>query len=69
MIEALIARQRELKLSDGEFARRLGVSRTLWVAVRTRKRAVGMRLLRGTIQAFPDLERDVLAFLRQPEER
>ena len=65
LIELLQARQRELGLSDGAFARRLGVSRSLWIAVQSGQRAVGLRLLRGVVRAFPDLDDDVLAFLRE----
>ncbi len=67
LIERLITRQRELGLTDGEFARRLGISRTLWWAIRTGQRAMGLRSLRGIVRAFPDLDDEVLAFLRIEE--
>ena len=65
LIELLQARQRELGLSDGAFARRLGVSRSLWIAVRSGRRAVGLNLLRGVVRAFPDLDDEVLDYLRE----
>jgi transcriptional regulator with XRE-family HTH domain len=64
LIEKLEAKRKELQLSDAAFARRLGVSRPLWTAVREGKRSVGMALLRGAARAFPDLDGAVLAHLR-----
>jgi transcriptional regulator with XRE-family HTH domain len=63
LIEELEAKRKELGLSDAAFARRLGVSRPLWVAVREGKRSVGMTLLRGAAREFPDLDGAVLAHL------
>jgi predicted transcriptional regulator len=67
LTESLKAKQRELELSDGAFARRLGVSRPLWVAIRSGQRPVGLSLLRGVVRAFPDLEAEVLSFLQGDE--
>ena len=63
-IKVLCARQSELKLHDGEFAARIGISRPLWVQVRSGSKAVGLQLLQGVARAFPDLDDQVLAFLR-----
>jgi transcriptional regulator with XRE-family HTH domain len=67
LIEELEAKRKELSLSDAAFARRLGVSRPLWIAVRERKRSVGMTLLRGAAREFPDLDGALLAHLRGEE--
>jgi len=62
-------RQQELQASNAEFACRLGISRPLWIAVRVGRRAVGMGLLSGVVNAFPDLDDEVLVFLRQRNDR
>jgi transcriptional regulator with XRE-family HTH domain len=67
LIDLLETKRKELNLSDAAFARRLGVSRPLWIATREGKRSVGMTLLQGTARAFPDLDGAVLAHLRGEE--
>ena len=67
LVEMLAARQQELKQPDGAFSRKLGICRTMWVATRSGKRQVGLALLRGVARAFPDLDGEVLAFLRGDE--
>jgi len=69
LAETLEQRQQELGLSDGQFAQRLGISRPLWVATRTGQRAVALQLLRGVARAFPDLDAEILRFLREGKER
>jgi len=69
LIQTLKDRQQKLKANNTEFARRLGISRPLWVAVQAGRRAVGVELLRGVVNVFPDLDDEVLAFLRQRNDR
>lgn len=56
------------KESNSRFARRLNVARTLWSQIRNGQRQVGLLLLIGTVQRFPDLEPDVIDFLRNGNE-
>lgn len=49
---------------DLKFAQRLKVSRSLWLQVKKGTKGIGRTLLTGIINAFPELEPDVLEFLR-----
>jgi transcriptional regulator with XRE-family HTH domain len=64
LVEKLEAKRKELNLSDADFARLLGISRPLWSATRSGNRAVSIALLRGVAQAFPEVDGDVLRYLR-----
>jgi transcriptional regulator with XRE-family HTH domain len=68
LIDLLEAKRKELGLSDAAFARRLGVSRPLWSATRSGTRAVNITLLRGVVRAFPEMDGDVLNYLRGGQE-
>lgn len=61
--ERLIARQRELGLSDREFAQLLGVPRSTWQLTRAGRKRVGPRIARAIIKAFPDLAPEAISFL------
>lgn len=64
LVEQLKIRQKELGLSDAEFARPLGISRPLWWMTRNGKRRVNVMLLSGVAQAFPEMDEQILDFLR-----
>jgi hypothetical protein len=64
LVEKLEAKRRELNLADAGFARLLGISRPLWSATRSGKRAASIALLRGVARAFPEMDGDVLRYLR-----
>lgn len=65
LIEAVEERKRMLGWTDESLARALGVSRPLWSQVRSGKRRMTLDVVRGILQAFPDLEAQVIAFLRE----
>ena len=50
-------------LSDYKFAARLGISPQLWQMTRTRKREIGLSILKGIVRAYPELCQYVLIFL------
>lgn len=64
-LDRLVARQREMGLTDGEFACELGVQRVLWQKTRSRQCAVGLKVLAGAVRRFPDLGESVLEFLKE----
>lgn len=51
----LEAKQHEYGESDAQFAQRLGISRTLWHGVRTRRLPLAQRSAQGIVAAFPQL--------------
>ena len=51
-------------LSDYRFAEKIGVSHQLWQMTRTGKREIGLVILKAITRAYPELDRDVLLFLR-----
>jgi len=53
--------------TDSKFAQRLQVSRSLWVQVTKGTKGIGRTLLTGIINAFPELEPEILEFLRNNE--
>lgn len=64
LLEALKQKQVEAGLSDVGFARSLGVSRSLWYFTRRGEMGIGEKVLHGTLWAYPDLNREVLQWLR-----
>jgi hypothetical protein len=68
LIQAVMTKQYELGETDLEFSRRLGISRQAWQLVRTERGRPGHRTLKGIVQAFPDLQFEILAYLlaKQP---
>jgi hypothetical protein len=60
LIEALRAKQRELRESDVRFAARLGIHRETWRLIRQGQRGVSLRTLRSATAAFPDLAREAI---------
>lgn len=69
LTEKLIQKQKELKYSDARFAAHLGVSRQLWSFTRTGKLRPNMKVLAGSLRAFPSLTDDVLHVLRGQDTR
>ena len=59
--------QQEMQASDSKFARLLGVSRPLWSMIRRGQRPVYMALLRGVVRSFPEMDKEVIEFLRSDE--
>lgn len=64
LIEALLERQRKQGESDESFGRRLGMSRTLWNAVRHGRWRLTVERLGKVLQTHPELEDEVLQYLR-----
>ena len=53
-------------MSDRQFAKKLGISHQLWQMTRTKKRDIGLVLLKAIVKAYPVLNRNVLLFLAGP---
>jgi DNA-binding XRE family transcriptional regulator len=51
----LIQRQKDLRLTDQQFADRLGVPRTTWTALRLERYRVSLSVAKKAVAAFPDL--------------
>lgn len=49
---------------DGEFAKRLGLSRPMWVQVRNGRKKLGVRSLALIMARFPRLTPDVLGYVQ-----
>ena len=63
LVDALIEQQRTLKLSDEAFARKLGISKSLWIMTRQGDVPVGMSLLAGVVREFGELRNEVIEAL------
>ena len=63
LFQRLLDRQRQLRLSDRQFANLLGIPRSTWQLTRTGVRPVGRRVAVAALQTFPDLAPDVALFL------
>lgn len=55
IITTLRERQGDAHLTDGEMARKLGISRTFWRRLVSGERQMSLRVLQGAIAAYPDL--------------
>ena len=64
LVSALIAQQSALGLNDTKFAIKLGIARTVWVQAKQVQRPIGLTLLRAVARTYPDLNEEILAFLR-----
>jgi len=67
LLDSLKTKQQELGLSDREFAERLGVPRVTWTCTRLGHKRIGETMLAAVARAFPELDREVLLFLRSGE--
>lgn len=67
LMQQLVDLQSALELSDRAFAERIGASAGMWNNVKAGRRAMGRKLLRGVMEAFPDLRPAVLVYLEQPD--
>ncbi len=65
LIRVIEERRRMLGWTDERLARALGISRSLWSQVRSGRRRVTLEVVRGILRAFPDMENQVLGFLRE----
>ncbi len=65
LIKAIEERKRSLGWTDEALARALGVSRPLWSQIRSGKRRVTLDVVRGILRAFPDLEAQVMEYLKE----
>lgn len=64
LVEALRERQAVLGLTTGEFADRLGISRSMWSLTRRGLRRPGHLLLQGVMRQFPELASLCLVYIR-----
>ena len=51
-------------MTDQVFADQLRIARSSWTQIRLGGQAVGLSLLIGVAKAFPDMEKDIMSFLR-----
>ncbi|MEJ5315227.1 MAG: helix-turn-helix domain-containing protein [Anaerolinea sp.] len=65
LIETVEERKQMLGWTDETLARALGVSRPLWSQIRSGKRRVTLEVVRGILRAFPDLEAQVMEYLKE----
>lgn len=64
LLKKLTRLQKKHRLSDQVFANRLKIARSSWTLTRLGNQGVGISLLAGVATAFPEMEQDILAFLR-----
>ena len=63
-LSKLIRRQRKNKQTDQVFADQIKIARSSWTQIRLGDQAIGLSLLSGVAKAFPDMEKDIISFLR-----
>ena len=63
LLESLKARQSIKKLTDAQFSAELGVSRSTWSLVRAGRVKFNVPILRGILNAFPDMHNDVIQYI------
>jgi len=64
IIEKLIFVKQE-ELSDQAFAELLGISYSLWKQITKGERSIGLTLLKSIARTFPDMDQDILKYLRE----
>lgn len=63
LIKALSDEQKNLQLTDEQFAKLLGVNRTTWIWVKTGVNNPGLRVLAGVAKSFPELKVELIEYL------
>ena len=64
LLAALRSKQATECLNDGQFAQRLGISKTLWSLISNGKSEPSYKMLRGVARVYPDLNPHVTIFLQ-----
>lgn len=64
LVKALSKKQEMLGLTHEQFADLLGVNRSTWDWVRKGVNNPGLRMLAGISKNFPDLQEEMVAFLK-----
>lgn len=64
LIETLQRFQAERKLTDAQFAAELGISRTMWLMLRTGQRRAGAGVIQAVLRRFPSLSDECAVYLR-----
>lgn len=64
LIAELRVKQEAEHLNDAGLARRLGISKALWSVIQAGKAEPNMKVLKGTLRAYPDLAPYVTLFLQ-----
>lgn len=63
LIQALLAEQTRLGLSQEQFAEKLGINRSTWNWVRGGVNNPGLRVLSGIVKSFPELNPVLIEYL------
>ncbi len=69
LLEKLVEKQQAEELTDRPFAKKLGIAGAQWFNVRKKERGFGVKTLGGVLQLYPELEPDVLTYIREAAER
>lgn len=68
LTKKLVGIQSSEALSDYRFAAKLGISRQLWQFIRTGTKPIGLTLLKAMARTYPELDKEILKFLRDSNE-
>ncbi len=63
LVTWLRMRQKQLGLTDTAFARKLGIDQSTWWYISHEKRAVGRRVIRKILEAFPEDRNTIIDLL------
>lgn len=63
LLESLQIKQTSLKMTDTQFAARLGISFDMWRSIRYGRRTLSTTILRGILAEFPEFRDEVLFYL------
>ena len=69
LLEKLVEKQRADELADRPFADKLGIAGAQWFNIRKDKRGMGVKTLGNVLQMYPELEPDVLTYIRETADR
>jgi predicted transcriptional regulator len=68
IIEKIESKQKILQLNYVAFAKKLGISRQLWAAIKAGRRKPGYKLFKAVMRELPELTLDVMAAMRDQKE-
>jgi transcriptional regulator with XRE-family HTH domain len=63
LLNELLHQQQVEGLSDGDFARKLGITRHYWSAIKNGHQPITIKVLRAVVRTYPGLGKQVISYL------
>ena len=65
LLQHLVQLQKNMEASDVKFAKMLGITQAMWTFTKQGRRKIGLSILMGITKKFPELQPEVIDFLKE----